>query len=253
MNKKVMQNISVGLALLMGSLIAGCGGGGGGAVAPTTRAIVTNTLRTFLSGDNIQYSATGTVTAAGVTTTFTGTGSYSITTNASPLDLTGVKRSQDTFSFSGTLSNGATFTSTSNGYFSQTATGTMNTYGDSVSGWITVPAAGFVPGVKSPITSPASWVNNYTQQNGDVTVDTETVIGKATVATGMGSFETYQYSLASTVTLAAGGTDVVTQTTYVVPSIGPVKFVINLTSTDAFGAVTTSQFTLIASTTNIAF
>jgi len=250
MKKLTIAGIMFGI-----SLLAGCGGGGGGGtvVTPTTRAIITNTLRTFLSGDRIQYSVTGTIAAAGVVSAFTGTGSYSTAINASPLDPTGVNRSQSTFSLSGTLTNGATFTSTSNGYFSQTASGTMNSYGDSISGWITAPVAGFVPDVISPIVSPASWVNNYTQQNGDVTAETVTVAGKATVTTGMGVFETYQYTLASTATLAAGGTDVVTQTSYVVPSIGPVKFVINITSTDAFGAVTTSQFTLIASTTNIAF
>jgi len=69
----------------------------------------------------------------------------------------------------------------------------------------------------------------------------------------MGTFETFQIETSSTTTLAAGGTDVSTQTEYVVPSIGPVKLVFNLTSTDAFGAITTSQFTLVASTTNIAF
>jgi len=153
----------------------------------------------------------------------------------------------------GTLSNGAPLTSTVNGYFSQDASGTMNSHGDSLAGWITAPAVGFVATVVSPIVSPSSWVDTYTQQNGDVTTDTVTVIGRATIATGMGSFETYEYRTASTTVLAAGGADVSTQTTYVVPTIGPLKFVINTTSTDAFGAVTTSQFTLTASTTNIAF
>jgi len=251
-----MSKLIVAGMILGVSLLGGCGGGGDGVAVvapPTARPIVSNTLRTFLSGDTIQYNVTGTVTAMGVVSAFTGTGSYSTAIAVSPLDPAGVKRSQSTFSLSGALTNGAPFTATSDSYFSQTASGTMNIYGDSASGWITVPVTGFVPSLVSPIIAPASWVNNYTQQNGDITAETITVVGKTTVTTGLGVFEAYQYISASTVTLVAGGTDVVTETSYVVPSIGPVKIVLDTASTDAAGAVMTTHFVLEASTTNIAF
>jgi len=234
-------------------LLSGCGGGSGGVVAPTTRAIVTNNLRIFVSGDNIQYSMTGSVTTGAVNTPLTGTATYSITTNSSPLDPTGIARSVNTIALTGTFSNGTPFASNGMTYYGQDATGNYNVYGDSTSLWITSPISGFVTGIKSPIASPSSWINSYTQQNGDVTTDTITVIGKSTVTTGMGTFETYKIQTDSTITLAAGGTDVSTEIDYVVPSIGPIKITINLQSTDALGVVTTSQFALVASTTNIAF
>jgi len=236
-------------------LLTGCGGGSGGSgvVAPTTRAIVTNNLRVFTNGDNIQYSMTGSVTTGGVNFPLTGTATYSITTNSSPLDPTGIARSVNTIAMTGTFSDGTPFSSNSSTYYSQDATGNYNIYGDSTSLWVTSPVSGFVTGLRSPIVSPDSWINSYTQQNGDVTSDTITVIGKATVTTGLGTFETFKIQTDSTVTLAAGGTDVFTEVDYVVPSIGPIKLTISGQSTDAFGAVSTSQFTLIASTTNIAF
>ncbi len=138
-------------------------------------------------------------------------------------------------------------------YYSQDAKGNYNIYGDSISLWITSPISGFVTELKSPIVSPNSWINSYTQQNGDITTETITVIGKATVETGMGAFETYKIRTDSTVTSATGETDVSTEVDYVVPSIGPIKTTISDQFTDATGAVTTSQFTLVASTTNIAF
>ena len=250
-----MKKITIAQIIFGISLLGGCGGGGGGttAVAPTARPIVTSTLRTFANGDNIQYTMTGSVTTGGVNFALTGSATFSISTNSSPLDPTGTARSVNTTALTGTFSNGTPFASNELTYYSQDATGNFNTYGDSTPGWITIPATGFVTDIKSPIVAPNSWINSYTQQNGDVTSDTITVIGKATVATGMGTFETFKYQVDSTVTLAAGGSDVATTIEYIVPSIGPVKETINLQSTDAFGAVTTSQFTLVANTTNIAF
>jgi len=101
--------------------------------------------------------------------------------------------------------------------------------------------------------TPNSWINTYTQQNGDVTSNQISAIGKVNVTTGMGVFEAFKYQSNSTATLAAGGTRVSTTVTYVVPAIGPIKITINQTATDAVGSVTTSQFTLTASTTNIPF
>ena len=243
----------IGAMIILG-LLAGCGGSGGGvAASPSVRLIVSNTLRTFISGDRIQYSLSGSISSGGVTAAISGTTSYAITTNASPVDPTGATRSVAVLAIAGTLPNGATVTSNVSEYFSQSSTGTKNTYGASAAGWITVPASGFVPTLISPITTPNSWINTYTQQNGDITSDQISVVGKVNVTTAMGVFEAFKYQSNSTVTLAAGGTRVSTTVTYVVPAIGPIKTTINETSTDAFGAVTTSQFTLTASTTNIPF
>jgi len=250
MSKLAMAGIITGILLL-----GGCGGSSSGTVVtpPTVRPIATNTLRTFASGDSIQYSLAGNVSAGGVTASVTGTASYTITLNASPADPTGTVRSVAVLALAGRLPNGTPVTSNGSEYFSQTISGTKNTYGNSTSGWITVPASGFVPTLISPIIAPASWVNTYTQQNGDMTSSQISLIGKTNVTTGMGVFETYKYQVSSTVTLAAGGTRTSTTTTYVVPAIGPIKTVINITSTNAAGVITTSRFTLTASTTNIPF
>jgi len=138
-------------------------------------------------------------------------------------------------------------------YFSQTASGAKNTYGNSTAGWITQPASGFVPTIISPIITPNRWAITFTQQNGDTTTSQISAIGKVNITTGMGVFETFKYQTNSTTMLAAGGSRVSTTITYVVPAIGPVKMTINQTATDALGAVSTSQFTLTASTTNIPF
>jgi len=241
-------------AMIMLGLLAGCGGSGGSvAASPSVRLIVSNTLRTFISGDRIQYSLSGSISSGGVTAPITGTASYTITTNASPADPTGVTRSIAVLAIAGALPNGASVTSNGSEYFSQTASGTKNTYGTSAAGWITQPASGFVPTIISPIITPNSWANTFTQQNGDVTTSQISAIGKVNVTTGMGVFETFKYQANSTTTLAAGGSRVSTTITYVVPAIGPVKMTINQTTTDALGAVSTSQFTLTASTTNIPF
>jgi len=235
-------------------LLAGCGGGSGGSAAtPSVRPIATNTLRTFISGDRIQYSLAGNISSGGVSAPISGTASYAITTNASPVDPTGVTRSIAVLAIAGTLPNGATVTSNGSEYFSQTGSGAKNTYGNSAAGWITLPASGFVPTIISPIITPNSWAITFTQQNGDTTTSQISAIGKVNVTTGMGVFETFKYQTNSTTTLAAGGSRVSTTTTYVVPAIGPVKMTINQTATDALGAVSTSQFTLTASTTNIPF
>jgi len=248
MSARRMAGIVAGILLL-----AGCGGSGGITVPPTARTIVTNTLRTFTNGDSIQYSLAGSVNAGGVTASVIGTASYTITLNSSPPDPTGTVRSVAVLAITGVLPNGTPVTSNGSEYFRQSPTGTKNTYGNSVSGWITVPASGFVPTIISPIVAPASWLNTFTQQNGDVTSSRISVIGKANIATGMGVFETYQYQSISTMTLAAGGTRASTTTSYVVPAIGPLKMTINITATSAAGAITTSQFTLTAITTNIPF
>ncbi len=243
------------MVIILGILLLnGCAGdGSSGVVNPTTRAIATNHLRFFTNGDNIQYSMTGSVTTSGATLSLTGTATFSITTNASPLDPTGVTRSVNTIAMTGTFSNGTNFSSNGSTYYSQNAVGNYVVYGDSTSLWITSPSSGFVTSLRSPIVSPDSWINSYVQQNGDATTETITVIGKVVVATGMGRFETYKVQRDATVQLAAGGTDVSTEIDYIVPSIGPVKITINSQSTDAFGAVSTSQLTLVANTTNIAF
>jgi len=151
------------------------------------------------------------------------------------------------------LPNGAAITSNGSEYFSQTGSGSKNTYGNSTAGWITSPASGFVPTIISPIITPNIWNSTFTQQNGDITTRQISAIGRVNVTTGMGVFETFQYQANSTTTLAAGGRRVSTSITYVVPAIGPIKITINQTATDALGAVSTSQFTLTASTTNILF
>jgi len=251
---KIMNIVGIVFSILS---LTGCGvsdnTSGGGTVTPTTRPIVSNTLRTFTNGDNIQYSMTGSVTTGGVNLTLTGTATSSFTANSSPFDPTGVTRSVKSLTMSGTFSDGTPFVSNGSSFYSQDATGNFNIYGDSIGFWITTPATGFVTGVKSPIVSPDSWVNFYIQQNGDKTNATVTVLGNATVTTGMGTFQTYMIQTVSTVTRVAGGVDVSNEIDYVVPRIGPIKVTTHLQSTDAAGAVTTSQFTLIASTTNIAF
>jgi len=241
-------------AMITLGLLAGCGGSSGSiASSPSVRLIASNTLRTFMSGNRIQYSLSGSISSGGMTAPIAGTASYAITTNASPVDPAGVTRSIAVLAIAGTLPNGAAVTSSGSEYFSQTGSGTKNTYGTSTAGWITAPASGFVPTIISPIITPNSWINTFTQQNGDVTTSQISAIGKTNVTTGMGVFETFKYQANSTTTLAAGGTRVSTTVTYVVPAIGPIKMTINQTATDAFGAVSTSQFTLTASTTNIPF
>jgi len=153
----------------------------------------------------------------------------------------------------GTLTNGAPFTSNATTYVSQDAGGSLFLHGNSTGGWITTPASGFVPGLISPIVAPASWANIYTLQNGDSISDTVTVTGRATVSTGLGSFETFQVQTTGTTTLAAGGSYQYTSTSYIVPSIGTVKLTIAETITNNLGAVTTLSLTLSASTTNIAY
>ena len=251
---KIMNIVGIVFSIL---LLAGCGvngnTSGGGTVAPTVRPIVSNTLRTFTNGDNIQYTMTGSVTTAGVNLALTGTAISSFTANSSPIDPTGVTRSVESLTMSGTFSDGTPYVSSGSSFYSQDATGNFNIYGNPIGFWITTPASGFVTSLKSPIVSPDSWVNVYIQQNGDMTNATITVLGKATVTTGMGTFQTYMIQTVSTVTRVAGGVDVRTEIDYVVPRIGPIKLTTHLQSKDAAGAVTTSQFTLIASTTNIAF
>jgi len=62
-------------------LLAGCGGGGS-AGAPSAKPIATNTLRTFTSGDRIQYSLAGNINSGGISAPVSGTASYAITTSA---------------------------------------------------------------------------------------------------------------------------------------------------------------------------
>jgi len=153
----------------------------------------------------------------------------------------------------GTFTNGAPFSSNSAAYVSQGATGTLFLHGNSAGGWVTAPASGFVTSLTSPVIAPASWTNSYTLQNGDITSDTITVIGRATVSTGLGSFETFQIQTTGTTTLAAGGSYQYTTTSYIVPGIGTLKIAIAQTVTDSLGAITTLSLTLSASTTNIAY
>jgi hypothetical protein len=153
----------------------------------------------------------------------------------------------------GTLTNGAPFSSNATAYVSQDATGTFFLYGKSAGGWITIPVSGFITSLSSPIIAPASRTNNYTLQNGDTTSDTITVIGRATVSTGLGSFETFQIQTTGTTTFAAGGSYQYTSTSYIVPGIGTVKLTISGTITNSLGAVSTQTLTLSATTTNIAY
>jgi len=153
----------------------------------------------------------------------------------------------------GTLTSGAPFSSNATAYVSQDASGTLFMHGTSAGGWITTPASGFITSLSSPIIAPASWTNNHTLQNGDTTSDRVTVIGRATVSTGLGSFETFQIQTTGTTTLAAGGSYQYTSTSYIVPGIGTLKLVIAQTVTDSLGAITTLSLTLSASTTNIAY
>jgi len=235
-------------------LLTSCGSGGSsGVVTPSTRVIITNSLRKFAKGDNIQYNMNGTITTARTNLTLSGTGVFSIAANASPLDPIGIIRSVKSIILNGVLSNGKVFSSNTKSYYSQDLSGNFNLYGDSTSLWITSPVSGFVTNLKSPILFPNSWVNSYTQQNGDITVETIKVIGKVVVATGMGTFETYKIQTDSIKTLAAGGTDTLTEINYVVPSIGSIKITRNLQVIDALGTITTSKFNLVANTTSIAF
>lgn len=239
-------------ALLFG--LASCGGGGTpAAVSPSTRPILTSTLRTVNNGDFIQYSISGTVSSGGVTSSLTGTASSVFSSNASPLDPSGMQQSTSTVSMTGTLTNGAPFSSNSTAYVSQDAIGTLYVHGKSAGGWITMPASGFITSLSSPIIAPASWTNNYTLQNGDTTSDTITVIGRSTVSTGLGSFETFQVQTTGTTTIAAGGSYQYTQNAYIVPGIGTVKMAIAQTVTDNLGVVSTLSINLNASTTNIAY
>jgi len=249
--------LGIGLCLL-----PACSGGGSGTVAAASntppavsRLIQSNTLRAFVHGDQIQYTLTGNIiSAGGVATTLTGTASYVIATHASPMDPTGVIRSTSELSIAWVLANGTPISSIGTDYFSQTATGTKNVYGTLASGWITTPASGFVTTLLSPIILPSSWNVTYTQQNGDVTSSRVSVVSKANVITGMGTFEAFKYQTDTTTALAVGGKLTSTVFTYVVPAIGPIMTEMNLTVTNALGAVTSGvQMTLTASTTNIPF
>ncbi len=258
MNKKaLLSGIIFSLAAL-----TGCGGGSSSsattATAPTTRLMVTNNLRTYVTGDNIQYSLTGSVTKAGVTTTLTGTAVDAFTIGNSPIDPKGVKRSLDKITIIATFSNGSPFAVTVNTYFSQDVLGNYNLYGDNsganaASNWITTPASGFVTQMKSPISFPSTWNNSYTLQNGDKITENTTVLGKATITIGLGSFETYKVQFDTSTAFALGGTNISKETDYIVPSIGLIQSSGTTTSTDAVGVVTTSNMNLVVSTTNIAF
>ncbi|RME60764.1 hypothetical protein D6779_01595 [Candidatus Parcubacteria bacterium] len=233
--------------------LASCGGGGGGASAPAARPIITNNLRIFKTGDFIQYKVTGSVTSQGVTSTVSGTGSFSIAVGASPVDPKGVKHSVNGMVMNVTTNQGVPITSNFQNYFEQSPTGSWQQYGDSVSGWIVTPAAGFITSLQSPIVAGSSWVYQYTQQNGDSVVGQVTVIGKAVVSTSLGAFETYKIQTTETITYAAGGSDKVSETDYLVPSIGPVHMVVNTTGTNGAGVATTSSFTFDAVTTSIPY
>ncbi len=209
----------------------------------------TNVIRTVLNGDRIQYTVTGSVNG----TVLSGTASSTITINGSPADPNGNKQTLGTSTINATLSTGAVITSTSNAYLSQDATGTLFKHGDSVSGWITTPTKGFVTAMPSPVISPYSWVNTFTNQNGDSTTETISIGGPVVVTTGAGTFDCYTFTTDSTQTLAAGGKNVASQVSYIVPDIGTVKTALTLTKTAASGAVTSSQFTLNMSGTNIAY
>ena len=174
------------------------------------------------------------------------------------MDPKGVKRSLDKITMTGTLSNGSPLAIISNSYFSQDVSGNYNLYGDdsgvnAASNWIVTPVSGFVTQMKSPISFPSTWSNLYTLQNGDKITENITVLGKATITIGLGSFETYKVQFDTSTTFALGGTDISKETDYIVPSIGLVKSSSKTTSTDAAGVITTSNFNLVASTTNIAF
>jgi len=258
MNKKALLS---GIVFSLTAL-TGCGGGSSSSVAtttaPTTRLMVTNNLRNYVTGDNIQYTLTGSINTAGVTTTVTGTAVDAFTIGNSPIDPKGVKRSLDKITMIGKFSNGSPFAITANRYFNQDVLGNYNLYGDdsgvnAASNWITTPVSGFVTQMKSPISFPSTWSNLYTLQNGDKVTENITVLGKTTITIGLGSFETYKIQWNTSTTFALGGTDISKETDYVVPSIGLVKSSSTTNSTDAAGVITTSKFNLVASTTNIAF
>ncbi len=249
MSTLVVAGIIAGILLL-----GGCGDSSGGVVVPpAVRPITTNTLRTFMNGDAIQYSVTGSVSSGGVASTFSGSGTYSIALNASPPDPTGTVRSIVGVSLNATFANAAPFNAVSSNYFQQTSTGSLKGYGGVEAGWITSPTSGFVVNMASPVVSPSSWINTFTQQNGDITTIQGTVISRVTVATGLGSFEAFQVQQNGTITRAVGGGVQSSQTDYIVPGIGPVKRVSNATVTDVAGAVSTVQITMSMATTNIGF
>ena len=245
---------AIGVILLVSTALYGCAGssGGGGSTttpAPIARSMPTNVIRTMLNGDNIQYAVTGNVNG----TALTGTATSTVTPNSSPVDPNGNKQTVGTTTINATLSTGATVTSTTNSYISQDASGTIFTHGDSASGWITNPATGFITSMISPVVSPYSWVQTFTYQNGDTTTETISVGGPVAVTTGVGTFDSYTYTIDATTILGAGGKRVSSQISYVVPDIGTVKMVITLTQTAANGSVTTSKFNLSMSATNIAY
>jgi len=151
MNRIYSATLLASTMALLG--LASCGGGASGSaatVAPSTRPILTTTLRTVNNGDFIQYNIAGTIFAGGVTSSVTGTASSAFSTNASPLDPSGLRQSTTTVSMTGTLTNGAQFTSNATTYVSQDAGGSLFLHGNSTGGWITAPASGFIPGLISP-------------------------------------------------------------------------------------------------------
>jgi len=248
------------ILMLAGMLtLSGCGGGGDSSAAttaPTTRPIATDYLRIFASGDNILYAINGNISnmASNTSSTFSGTASFTVLLNSSPADPYGNVRSMRSINLNAKFASGTPVVSVSNSYFSQKNDGSVIFYGSSDAGWITAPVSGSVIDFVSPIVAPNGYAATYTLQNGDSVSEQTTVIGKESVSTNMGTFEAYRTERGLTYGYADGSSFVASTVEYVVPSIGSIKMVQDISFKNNIGVITSTMHReFSANTTNIPF
>jgi len=239
--------------------LTGCGGsnGGGSLPAATTRAITTNVLRIFTTGDFIKYNVTGTSTSAGVVSTISGTATLAYTAT-SPADPLGNTHSTETYTPS-LMKNGVPFVAApSVRYYDQTASGTFRKWSDLSSAWIVSPVSGNVVRFRSPMVVGDTWQHTYIDQLGERINETTTVNARAIVATAMGAFETFKITIIQDRQARPAPAapfqsfQSIVDVDYIVPSIGIIKFT-STTNSIASVPITSSSGTWSMITTNIAF
>jgi len=251
------------LSIMVLALLSGCGGGSGGGSAvpqasPTTRPIITHTLRTFQNGDFILYNLTGRITVGGVVSSvLAGTGKLTYTLQ-SPADPLGNTHSSETY-VPNITSNGVPLAaSTTVNYFDQLANGTFRFWGDNSSQWITSPIDGNVTRFLSPIVIGNTWNHTYILQSGEKIIETIIVDFNAFIMIPLGAFDTIQITKVqerqskANVNAPYVSFQTSSEKYYIVPSIG---IMMSQSTTSSMNTIpATSTYTKIeATTTNIAF
>ncbi len=220
------------LSIMLLTLLSGCGGSSGSSsvpqVSPTTRTIITNTLRTFQNGDFISSNVTGTSTLGAVSSVLAGTVKFTYTLN-SPADPLGNTHASETIMPILTSNGVPQAASPTVNYFDQLANGTFRFWGDRLSRWITSPIAGNVTRLFSPIVIGNTWQHTYILQGGEKTIETITVNAKVVITIPLGTFETIKITTAqdrqskANVNASYTSFEKDTKIDYIVPSIGIIK------------------------------